>query len=630
MWSHRRSEEPSPTDTFATGKNPFSPAVRFIATASFVKILMVTTEVPCISLKRPKLEAAETKIAKRLKNTLEDIDILRKRNLELHKLLENHKIDQEQVLKNFQYHQADEVVRNDNVGYVVQKEVLNAENETPASVTIPELLPSLQNILDLVAQHTKWLLRNMDKLAEADGYATWRKREVSKLSNLVQRRFYQLQNPPDCRNAKQIVCDLNVHHSFGIQLHRIVFCFIVAYRTQRTLILKSDNWYYGQGRWNDVFKPISNTCIDFNENDFYDFYTQIVNLPVVIDFISPTSSYLRLAIPEDLAPRLVRLHDNPVVWWIEQILKYVYRPNEKTAAFLQNASANLGFKRPIVGVHVRRTDKIGKRRIYLATDNPEVITKARNEYPHYEILDDSTIAKTASAVNRCFLTALKGIIFDLHMLSMSDFLVCTFSSRVCRLAYEIMQNYFPDASAKVKLLDDIYYFASQSINFCTAIMAHDSNRFGEIQLLPGDLVSIDGNHWNGYSKERNMRTNQTGLFPSFKHHHRDSPPSLKFDFIIGAQLQYPRASVHSQQPPRHQPDFTPSSPTQELPLSSTCHTPSVQHYHQPLSPNNERRVRQTGPSGQRGRTRAANPNPWKSPPPTRQPPASDTHKRHYS
>ncbi|KAF2886843.1 hypothetical protein ILUMI_19332 [Ignelater luminosus] len=520
-----------------------------------------------------KFFATEINVVKLLNNALEDIDILRKRNLELQKELENLKIDQQQVLKNFQHHQADEFVRNDNVGYVVQKEDLNAEYEIvrrriinnikelrsfidseiiklqqQPNVTIPELLPSLQHILDLVAQHTRWLLRNMDKLAEADGYATWRKKEVSKLNNLVQRRFFHLQNPPDCKKVKKIVCDLRPHNSFGGQVHRIVFCFIVAYKTQRTLILKPDNWYYSQGRWNDVFKPISNTCIDFNGEDFTnwpkDNHTQVLDLPP-IHHILPTPSYLPLAIPEDLALRLVRLHDNPIVWWIGQILKFVYRPNQKTAAFLQNASGNLGFKRPIVGVHVRRTDKIGteakyhsieeymsavdeyynqlqlkenvdKRRIYLATDDPEVITKARNEYPHYEILGNSAIAKTASVDNRCFITALKGIILDLHMLSMSDFLVCTFSSQVCRLAYEIMQNYFPDASAKVTSLDDIYYFAGQSFNFRTAIMAHDSNRFGEIQLLPGDLVSIDGNHWNGYSKGRNLRTNQTGLFPSFK------------------------------------------------------------------------------------------------------------------
>lgn len=79
-----------------------------------------------------------------------------------------------------------------------------------------------------------------------------------------------------------------------------------------------------------------------------------------------------------------------------------------------------------------------------------------------------------------------------------------------------MQNYFPDASSKFRSLDDIYYYGGQSAHNRIAVMAHDSHRSGEIQLTPGDLVGIAGNHWNGYSKGRNLRTNQIGLFPSFK------------------------------------------------------------------------------------------------------------------
>lgn len=122
-------------------------------------------------------------------------------------------------------------------------------------------------------------------------------------------------------------------------------------------------------------------------------------------------------------------------------------------------------------VHVRRTDKVGteasyhgieeymsavdeyynqlelkekvdKRRIYLATDDPKVITDARNKYPHYEILGDATISKTAAVSTRYSDTSLQGIILDIHMLSMSDFLVCTFSSQVRFLFFNVMHSTF--------------------------------------------------------------------------------------------------------------------------------------------------------------------------------------------
>lgn len=35
-------------------------------------------------------------------------------------------------------------------------------------------------------------------------------------------------------------------------------------------------------------------------------------------------------------------------------------------------------------------------------------------------------------------------------------------------------------------------------------------------LNPGDIVGIAGNHWDGYSKGVNRRTNQDGLYPSYK------------------------------------------------------------------------------------------------------------------
>lgn len=74
----------------------------------------------------------------------------------------------------------------------------------------------------------------------------------------------------------------------------------------------------------------------------------MLTLPI-IDSISPRPPFLPLAIPEDLAPRLIRLHGEPIVWWVGQFLKYLLRPQEKTSALIQNAIANLGFKRPIVG-----------------------------------------------------------------------------------------------------------------------------------------------------------------------------------------------------------------------------------------------------------------------------------------
>jgi hypothetical protein len=51
-------------------------------------------------------------------------------------------------------------------------------------------------------------------------------------------------------------------------------------------------------------------------------------------------------------------------------------------------------------------------------------------YPNYEFLGDIEIAKTAGLSSRYSDVSLHGIIVDIYLLSLSDFLVCTFSSQV--------------------------------------------------------------------------------------------------------------------------------------------------------------------------------------------------------
>lgn len=178
----------------------------------------------------------------------------------------------------------------------------------------------------------------------------------------------------------------------------------MAYATERTLILKSRGWRYHKGGWDEVFQPLSDTCLESDGQTHAtwpgQYNTQVLELPI-IDSLNPRPTYLPLAIPEDLAPRLKRLHGDPIVWWIGQFLKYLLRPQPDTQKMLDNGRQKLGFKRPIVGVHVRRTDKVGteaslhsideymfyvedyfnkletsktidKRSVYIASDDPKV------------------------------------------------------------------------------------------------------------------------------------------------------------------------------------------------------------------------------------------------------------------
>ncbi|RXN32230.1 alpha-(1,6)-fucosyltransferase [Labeo rohita] len=406
-------------------------------------------------------------------------------------------------------------------------------------------------LLQDLGHQQRTIMTDLHDLSQADGAGDWREKEARDLSNLVQNRISYLQNPQDCSKARKLVCNINKGCGYGCQLHHVVYCFMIAYGTQRVLILESHNWRYAPKGWETVFRPVSDTCTDRSgattghwSGEAHDRDVQVVELPIV-DSLHPRPPYLPLAIPEDLAPRLQRLHGDPSVWWVSQFVKYLVRPQAWLEKEIQETCVKLGFKHPIIGVHVRRTDKVGteaafhpieeymvhveeqfqymaqrghvdKKRVYLATDDPSLLQEAKTKYSDYEFISDNSISWSASLHNRYTENSLRGVILDIHFLSQTDFLVCTFSSQVCRVAYEIMQTLHPDASAFFRSLDDIYYFGGQNAHNQIAIYPHQARTAEDIPLEPGDVIGVAGNHWDGYSKGVNRKLGRTGLYPSYK------------------------------------------------------------------------------------------------------------------
>ncbi|KAL8617581.1 hypothetical protein ACOMHN_033127 [Nucella lapillus] len=406
------------------------------------------------------------------------------------------------------------------------------------------------------------------KLRQADGDEDWRLKESLALGSLVQRRLHYLQeslalgslvqrrlhylqNPKDCRQSKVVLCDLQKGCGFGCQLHHVTYCLIVAYATQRTLVLDSRGWRYASRGWDSVFKPLSDTCTDASGPSVHWAASQtrleaarVLKLPIV-DSLYPRPDFMPLAIPADLAPRLSAFHGDPAVWWIGQMVRYLMRPNWALQEEMDAAAHRMQFKRPIVGVHIRRTDKVGveaafhgldeymghvdayfsqlehrqpagQRRVYLATDDPSVLADAKRKYSRYEFISDNGISRSAALGSRYTDSSLRGVIMDIHFLSLSDYLVCTFSSQVCRVAYELMQTMHGDASASFRSLDDVFYYGGQNAHNLRAAEAHQPRSSEELRFESGDLLGIAGNHWNGYSKGTLRKTGKSGLYPSYK------------------------------------------------------------------------------------------------------------------
>ncbi|EFP11174.1 CRE-FUT-8 protein [Caenorhabditis remanei] len=392
------------------------------------------------------------------------------------------------------------------------------------------------------------------KLEKLEGSEDERMSQRSEITNRILKSIEKLQNPQSCGDVNTLVCNLDKECGFGCQLHHVTYCAITAFATKRMMILKRDgsSWKYSSRGWTSVFEPISKCSFDdavgkAEMKPFADPSPERVVSLGIVDSLLTKPAFLPQAIPEQLLSTLSSLHSHPPAFFVGTFISYLMRFNAETKEKLEAALKAIPFSEgPVVGLQIRRTDKVGteaafhalkeymewaeiwfkieerrqgkplKRMVFIASDDPTVVPEAQNNYPEYKVYGSTEIAKTAQLNNRYTDASLMGVITDIYILSKVDYLVCTFSSQVCRMGYELRQPSGADDGSKFHSLDDIYYFGGQQAHEVVVIEDHVALNNKEIDLKVGDKVGIAGNHWDGYSKGTNRRTYKEGVFPSYK------------------------------------------------------------------------------------------------------------------
>ncbi|CAL8116624.1 unnamed protein product [Orchesella dallaii] len=202
------------------------------------------------------------------------------------------------------------------------------------------------------------------------------------------------------------------------------------------------------------------------------------------------------AVPSEILSRLDIVSSNPVMWWVGQFATYVLRPTPETERIERKAKANRrprDFQKNIttIGIHVRGTDKLDSEaksypleeyfkqveihlaikeriegfpitaHIFLATDEPKVIQEAGKLEQKYNgtwiIWANESAAKEASTSFSRFESGIMGILIDVLVLADCEFVVCTFSSNICRLVAELKEVEV-DKQGEVVSLDSSYHF----------------------------------------------------------------------------------------------------------------------------------------------------------------------------
>ncbi|XP_076353679.1 alpha-(1,6)-fucosyltransferase-like isoform X2 [Tachypleus tridentatus] len=404
---------------------------------------------------------------------------------------------------------------------------------------------TFKQLLDQVGDYKRVALIELKKLGEVNNQESWRQYEHQRLSDIVQSRIYNLQFPNVCQTKRILVCDLKNSAGLASRVHDIMWCLINSYNLNQTMVLVTKHWEKSFGKWEKVFKPLSSCDVP-----------QLEKPSPWPGINNAVNRVLLRSLPADLLPSLKLISESPLAWWYGQFVKFILRPQEELFSYAKTIKGS-DFIHPIVGLHVRRTDKIGKeasswnveeymvhvedfyrqleleqsvsvKRVFVATDDHKVLRSLQESYKNYTFLTNLKGIKTAEVVkNRFSMKSLFGAVTDVFLLAHTDFLVCTFSSGFCRLSYELMQTLYADISRKAHSLDVEYHYAGSLPPSRQAMYPHSPLFNYEMALQVRDVLTKtneydivneakEGRSWDGYNKAYNLRTNLTSLYPTYK------------------------------------------------------------------------------------------------------------------
>ncbi|BHF80937.1 Alpha-(1,6)-fucosyltransferase [Sparganum proliferum] len=414
---------------------------------------------------------------------------------------------------------------------------LPTRNQTPSSIS---------HLNTLLSQATLQLTARLDLLDKLSGRRESRRQEVDALSSELRHQISRLQNPSNCSQSRFALAELRYSCGFGCSAHHMALKFSFAFATNRTLLLQ-------QNDWKDFFLPFSNCSLKHTEG-----LSKVLRLENSLPNIS--TRYYAPAMPSQWSAKLGKLLGDPFPWYRGHLMNYILRLKDPTLRHelemalqgMRKVSDAESYDGPIASIHIRRTDKLHseaklhaveeymfhverffelkeveygletgstrpppwsrRRRVFLASDDASVFQEARSRYPRYDFVGRQ---RNGSAYkNRWSTAGVFAILVDVHLLVSADFLVCTGSSNVCRLAYELLSIKSlirGDPAFQMQSVDEMYQCTYSQRRWWRAIAD-----FRQEGVKLGDLVSISPTKWDGFVQAKwKLPTTRDAALPAY-------------------------------------------------------------------------------------------------------------------
>lgn len=93
----------------------------------------------------------------------------------------------------------------------------------------------------------------------------WKKETLGKFSVQIRNKISKIQFPTNCNLTKKLICQVKNSCGFGCQIHHLIYCYVTAYFTNRTLIVNSKGWNYDSNGYDKIFTPFTNCSLNFSD-----------------------------------------------------------------------------------------------------------------------------------------------------------------------------------------------------------------------------------------------------------------------------------------------------------------------------------------------------------------------------
>lgn len=347
----------------------------------------------------------------------------------------------------------------------------------------------------------KW---EADKPALSNVYD--RKPEFNSLQdvhNKIWRQIDSLQEEGDCEKKKILICEnIDSYAGFGSMVMRYGACLQIAYALGRIYFIRQRHYAHfgglsqwlqsGSKRCGYLLKKYGNdTCNLHDAKCYLQNGFDVNNTHKVLEYTPnmrfPAPRTIPGTIPKSLKEVLLSLKvEKPWLWFTSQFVGYlVLRPNEKFRKLFNDFAKNMDYRHPIVSMHIRRGDKIGreaqfvpaskflkasdtfyeknfskvtKRRIYVASDDKNITKELKSSTKQtYSIckLSDEYLAKSLHPYKKAGFPkeVIESILLDLYYLNDAEYTICTYTSNICRLLHSLKLSSYPYNTESLSSVD---------------------------------------------------------------------------------------------------------------------------------------------------------------------------------